>query len=66
MPIYKMSAKVTVSAYTAVDANSEEEALALANARSVELGGNGTGNYPDEVWVIDDADGSPEDIRIDD
>lgn len=62
---YMMQCAVTVSAYTEVEAASEEEAFEIANSRVVEIGGNGSGQYPDEVWIIDDADGSPIDIRID-
>lgn len=62
---YMMQCMVTVSAYTEVEAFSEAEALEIANAREVEIGGNGSGQYPDEVWVIEEADGSPESIRID-
>lgn len=39
MPIYKFSAKVTVSAYTEVEADTEEEARAEAESRDVVLGG---------------------------
>lgn len=65
MPIYKFSAKVTVSAYTEVEADTEEEARAEAESRDVVLGGLNSGNEPDESWIIDDADGTPEDIRND-
>ena len=65
MPIFKFSAKVTVSAYTEVEANTAEEALAEAETRQVVIGGLNSGNDPDESWIIDDADGEPEDIRND-
>jgi hypothetical protein len=66
MPIFKFSAKVTVSAYTEVEADTEEEARAEAESRDVVIGGLHTGNDPDESWIIEDADGSPEDVRLDD
>ena len=65
MPIFKFSAKVTVSTYTEVDADTEEEARAEAKVRDVVLGGLHSGNEPCESWIIDDADGTPEDIRND-
>lgn len=65
MPVFKFSAKVTVSAYTEVEADTEEEARAEAESRDVVIGGLASGNEPDESWVIDDADGTPEDIRND-
>lgn len=61
---YSMQCMVTVSAYTEVEADSEEEAMEIARRREVEIGGNGSGQYPDEVWIIDDADGSPVNIRF--
>lgn len=33
--------------------------------RDVVIGGLHSGNYPSESWIIDDADGAPEDIRND-
>lgn len=61
---YMMQCFVTVSAYTEVEADSKEEAMEIARDRAVEIGGNGSGQYPDESWIIDDADGSPVDIRF--
>ncbi|HBU29104.1 MAG TPA: hypothetical protein DEB56_05175 [Thiobacillus sp.] len=63
MPIFNLSCKVTVSAYTEVEAATLEEAIAEAGSRDVAIGGLHTGNEPDEVWIIDDADGCPEDIH---
>ena len=42
-----------------------ESQLAEAETRDVVIGGMGSGNEPDEIWIIDDADGTPEDIRND-
>lgn len=63
MPVFILGCKVTVSAYTEVEAATLEEAIAEAKCRDVVIGGLHTGNEPDESWIIDDADGSPEDIH---
>lgn len=63
MPVFKFSAKVTVSAYTEVEADTETAAREEAESRDVAIGGLHSGNYPTESWIIDDADGVPVDIR---
>lgn len=66
MKRYMLSASVTVSAYTYVVANSEEEAIKIGEERSdVHLGGTQSGYDADESWVIEDADGTPMNIRVD-
>lgn len=65
MPTFTLSCKVTVSAYTEVQAASPEEAIKIARARTVELGGAGSGAYPAEFWVIEEADGEPNQIQLD-
>jgi hypothetical protein len=60
---FKLGARVTVSAYTEVEADSPEEAITKAKRRSVSFGGTGSGAHPEEVWVIEGADGEPLDIR---
>ena len=50
---------------TEVEADTEEEARAEADSRDVVIGGPHTGNEPNESWIIDDADGTPADIVID-
>lgn len=64
MPIFKLSATVTVSAYTTIEADTQEEALKIAEDREVVIGGYGTGMSEDENWIIDDADGMAENIHI--
>lgn len=60
MPKYRLSAHVTVSAYTTVDAETLEAAVKIAAGRPVQFGG---GPYDqDEHWLIEEADGSPTDI----
>ena len=61
---YKLNAQITVSCYCEVEADSEAEALAKAADMSPALHFIGSGTDPEENWLIEDADGSPEDIRI--
>ncbi len=65
MKIYKLGCKVTVSAYTEIEADTLESALKQAANREVVLGGVGSGSSPDESWIIDDADGEPSEIHED-
>lgn len=60
---FKLSAEVTTSAYTVIEADTLEEAIALSENRAVVLGGIGSGVSEDEDWIIDDADGSPQNIK---
>lgn len=66
MKFYKFGCVVTVSAYTEIEAASEEEALKIASSRGVVIGGIGSGNMADESWIIDDPDGEPQDIYLED
>lgn len=64
MPKYKLSSRVTVSAQTTVEADSEADAIAEAKGREVVIGGLHSGTDDAESWVIDDADGEATDIRV--
>lgn len=63
MPRFRLSATVGVSAYTIVDAETLTEAIKIANGRVAVLGGTGSGSDETEDWIIEDADGSPQDIH---
>lgn len=65
MPKFKFGAHITVGAHTEVEADTLEEALKIAAGRDVQIGGIGTGNLPDESWIIEDADGAPQNIYHD-
>jgi hypothetical protein len=65
MAKFLLGCKVTVSAYTEVESETLEDAIEEAEGREVAMGGVNSGNSPDEFWIIDDADGSPQDIRGD-
>ena len=64
MKEYTVSAKMTISVYTIVKAENEQEAKKLAQERCNgspchQAFGDGT-----EVWVTDDLDGIPVDIIV--
>jgi len=59
---FNLSAEVTVSAYTTVEADSLEEAIAISETRGVVLGGPQSGADDEEEWVVYGPDGEPENI----
>lgn len=61
---YKLHGIITVSCYCEVEADSEQEALSKAEQLQPTLGFMGSGALPDENWLIEDADGIPTEIRI--
>ena len=63
MPIFNLSAAVTCSVYTDVEADTLEEAIQIALDRPVELRFNGSGTYPDDVWCLEEADGEVQEVR---
>lgn len=63
MPKFRLSAQVTVSAYTEVEAATLDEAIKEAEGRLVVIGGMNSGEDADESWIIDDADGEATDIH---
>lgn len=65
MATYKLGAEVTVSAYTIVEAETLEEAIEIAKGREAAIGLLHTTNDPNEQWIIEDADGGPQNIHAD-
>lgn len=61
MPIFNLCAHVTVSAYTEVEADTLEEAIAEASQRGVDHASHGAD--PKQVWTVNDLDGEPCNIR---
>lgn len=61
MPKFLVTATVGVSAFAHVEADSAEEAA--EKAKSLPVGLESYGADPDEGFVIEDADGEPENIR---
>jgi hypothetical protein len=62
MTIYNLNAMITVSTYTEVEANSAEEAIEIAQNRYCEF--SGSGYEASECWIIDDVDGVPINITV--
>lgn len=66
MKIYRYYAEVTVSAYTVVEADTEEQALAIVEGRSAKLmTGYSSNGEEKDYWVVEAADGDPKKIVLD-
>lgn len=67
MKRYTVNATVTISIYTEVEAESEEEALELAEGREMcsLVPPSRMGSRSDEVWChCGELDGTPQDLRV--
>lgn len=60
MPIFRLNSKITVSAYTDVDAESLDEAIKASRLRCVWLHDEADTK---KDWRVDDLDGEPFDIE---
>ena len=63
MKEFNLSGVVTVSVYTTVKAKSLEEAIEIAESRSIEKYNWGSKSQSKEVWVNDEYDGEVLDIK---
>lgn len=63
MPEFELQCVVGVSGYTKVRAKNLSEAIAKAEGRPVRFAATGDAD-PKEAWVVEDADGVPQDIRL--
>lgn len=63
MAIFHLGCSVTVSAYTLVEAGTLEEAIELSSGRMTVIGGINSDESEEESWIIEEADGTPEDIH---
>lgn len=61
---FTVYAQITVSCFCEVEAETKEEALAKAEKLQPALSYNGSGTNAEENWLIEDADGTPQEIRI--
>lgn len=61
---FKLSAEVTVSAHTEVEADSLKEAIEIASERTIVIDPTGRSYDDEDQWVIDDADGEPLNIHL--
>jgi len=65
MPKFNLTAHVTVTCWTVVEAATPEEAMKIAEDRNVVIGGMNSGEDETESWIVDDADGEAEGARVD-
>ena len=63
MAKFDLSAEVTVSTYTTIEAETLEEAIKIAEDRDVVIGGNCSGESENYSWIVEEIDGEPEKIR---
>ena len=62
---YKLTAQVTVSCYCEVEAASESEAIAKGADLPAAMHFNGSGTTPEDFWLVEEIDGVPCGIRVD-
>lgn len=60
---FNLSAEVTISIYTIVEAETLEEAIELSGEREIETGQFNTEEQRESAWVADDYDGVPQNIK---
>ena len=63
MPKFHLSAEVTVSTYTTIEAETLAEAIEIAEDRDVVIGGNCSGESEELSWIVEEIDGEPEKIK---
>ena len=62
---YNLVAKITVTTFTTVEANSEEEAIQKGKERqSLMSVVSNNGDSEEDVWMVEELDGMPYDIKI--
>lgn len=67
MKKFKISGLITVSCYTEIEANSEDEALSKAELRTEKMMiVTNNGDLSNKVWMIEELDGEPRNLSIDD
>ena len=60
---YRLTAQVTISVYTDVEADSLKEAIEIAEERNLmSIVGNG-GDTEEDSWMCDELDGYPKNIQ---
>lgn len=62
MEKFRLTASVTISVYTEVEAETLEEAKAIAEGRELCSITNTSGDTADVAWMCDELDGTPMDI----
>lgn len=64
MGTFNLTATVTISIYTKVEANTLKEAIKIAEERNIEQA-DWFGDIEKHAWVSDEFDGEPQNIRED-
>lgn len=63
MKVFNLSAEVTISIYTKVEAETIEQAIEIAENRSIERYRWGDKQQSSKAWISDEYDGLPTDIH---
>ncbi len=64
---YRIEAKVTISTWTMIEADSPEEAIKEAEKRDEKMSiVSNNGDLEDYTWMIDEIDGEPFDLYAED
>jgi hypothetical protein len=63
MKKFELTATVTISVYTTVNAENIKDAIEIAESRGIEHSDFGYQNQEYEAWVSDEYDGFPQNIR---
>jgi len=67
MKQFNLIAKITISTYTTIEAETLEEAMKLAGERSDMMSiSSNNADTPNKVWMIDELDGTPYEIESED
>jgi len=61
---YNLSASVTISIYTTVEANSKIEAIEIAEDRDIVQYEFGREDEKNDNWIAEEYDGLPQDISV--
>lgn len=64
MKKFELTAKITITAFTTIEAETLEEAIEKANNRydMMSIASNNA-DTPDDVWMIEELDGMPYEIK---
>lgn len=63
MKTFELSATVTISIFTAVEAETLEEAIKIAEERHIEVAEYDSTEQQKQCWVSEEYDGSPQNIK---
>ena len=66
MQEFNLTAKLTITTFTTVEAKTLEEAIEIAEQRTDMMSvSSNNGDSPIDVWMIEDLDGTPYEIKVD-